>query len=164
MKANRKTIAKPIKLDFAPLADLAIILLLSFVALEAWRKPNVMPVILPSNSPHCGGAYCQLYETRLLTIYLLEDKVIVSNDLLDVENPRIVDYSVKNVRQLFADYKRELPADNDPIVVVKPTATCNYGDLVAVLNELKIAHITRYTMVYNLMETEKEAISNYKLL
>lgn len=118
----------------------------------------------------CFG-YRQEGENRSITIMLGENNKliyyigIISNP---IKKPKIVTYGKNGIRkELIArieSLKRYSSGTNklerDLIVIIKPTKKSNYGNLVDILDEIKITGITSYFIVPEFSPEESKLLTS----
>lgn len=148
-------------LDFSPMAALGLLLVNFFMVQAMWKKPQVMPVMVPNEPEGCWlGA--PLRDNKMLTLLCGPDKIFAYSSLTE---PRLdsVDYSAEGLRKLILLKKQQadqqfgfdeytdtrtgaLKKGSFLQVVIKPLPSAHYGNLVDVLDEMQICGLRYYSV------------------
>jgi biopolymer transport protein ExbD len=129
------------RIDMTPMVDLAALLLTFFILATTFIKPQVMQLILPeknldnSNQP-------KVNEKNVLSIVLEGDNKIYWYIGLTTAQVNQTDYTDKGLRKVLVDSK----SNEKMVVLVKPSDTSTYENLVDTLDELTINSISRYVL------------------
>lgn len=157
MRTHR--IHKPIRIDFTPLASIALLLTFFFVFLEVNRQDRAMPLNIP------GGIMCHHGE-----------RAHVDAQLFLLANNRIgfLQYTGKGVEAEFSEIgylESELDAQLISIslshtcggvVLVAPTAESTYKNLVDIFNGINRVGDIRFSLNTYLTNEEKNILSLYE--
>jgi biopolymer transport protein ExbD len=130
------------KVDMTPVVDLAFLLLTFFMLATTFIKPQVMQLILPEKNQE-NLNQPKVNEKNVLSIVLDGDNKIYWYVGLTNAVVNKTDYTDAGLRKVL----REQTKDNDKMVVlVKPTDTSTYENLVNTLDELTITSVSRYVL------------------
>ncbi len=173
MEINRKIKSKKlnVRVDLTAMVSVSFLLIIFFMLVGELSKPKTMDLSLPDNGDiRCGPIACYKGD-RSYTI-LLDDnnKMITYMGLLccPIENPKEVKYGKEGIRkELFYINKKvhEHSAsigkpNNGVIVFIKPSKKSNYGNLVNILDEMKIANIDSYTIIDSYTPEETKLLAS----
>ncbi|MEO8532369.1 MAG: biopolymer transporter ExbD [Flavobacterium sp.] len=161
------------KVDLTAMVSVSFLLIIFFMVTIELAKPNIMEQSF-SNGGGCGGEpICyKPDENRILTVLLDDnDKIVTYMGLLyaPIQNPKEVEYGKDGIRKelLYIDKKvHEYSASMGKpkigvSVIIKPSNKSNYGNLVSILDEMKIAGIKSYSIIdYFTPEESKLLASN----
>jgi biopolymer transport protein ExbD len=128
------------KVDLTPMVDLGFLLITFFIFTTAMNQPKVMNLFMPDDK----GDPMPIKESGALTLmpisnamlYYYEGKLGSSN-MMEIE--------LKEIRNLILN-KKVNTKEKDLFVVIKPTDFSTYGDLLKVLDEMKINDVKRYSI------------------
>lgn len=174
-KLPRKVRSKKLntRVDLTAMVSVSFLLIIFFMVTIELAKPNIMEQRF-SNGGGCGGEpICyRPNENRILTVLLDDnDKIVTYMGLLyaPVQNPKKLEYGKDGIRKelLYIDKKvHEYSASMGKpkigvTVIIKPSTKSNYGNLVSILDEMKITSISSYSVVdYFTPEESKLLASN----
>ena len=147
------------KVDLTAMVSVSFLLIIFFMVTIELAKPNIMEQDF-SNGGGCGPEpICyKADENRILTV-LLDDnnKIVTYMGLLyaPIQNPKEVQYGKNGIRKelLYIDkkvheYSASIGKPNAGItVIIKPSNKSNYGNLVSILDEMRITGINSYAVV-----------------
>lgn len=134
-------------------------------------KPKIMALGLPekyTDENWNGVISCGHVNYHRVTTVLLDDndKIITYSGLLEYpdHSPKNVDYGQKGIRKELLNIKSEVyqytgDKNRGPIVIIKPSKKSNYGNLVAILDEMAIAKIGTYTIVNDFTPEEAKLLA-----
>jgi biopolymer transport protein ExbD len=128
------------KVDLTPMVDLGFLLITFFIFTTAMNQPKVMNLFMPDDK----GEPMPIKESGALTfmpisnamLYYYEGKLGSSN---------MKETELKEIRNLILN-KKVKTREKDFFVVIKPTDRSTYGDLLKVLDEMKINDVKRYSI------------------
>lgn len=164
-KKQEKVRAKKMstKIDFTPMVDLGFLLITFFMLTTTLAKPTVMPVIIPErNEPK---DLQDVKASQVLTLLLgADDKVYyyqgIEHVRLDSTNyaadglRRVILDNKARVKGLFGEEERDDPKRpglrkqvSKLYVLIKPTRSARYKNLVDALDEMKITEVARYILL-----------------
>lgn len=154
-------------LDFSPMAALGFMLIAFFMVNANLQKPSLMTLFLPDNY-NCEGVDGFVCEPPPLTLLCAARKIYFYEGFTDARLDS-TDYSAKGLRSIIlqkmarADSTSGLEAYFDRpsgqekrasrlTVVIKLTRGARYGNLVDVIDEMRICRVRRY----NILDISKE--------
>ncbi len=144
-KAKNKNLRKEVDIDMNPMVDLAFLLLTFFMLTTTFSRPQAIELVMPAKPQNETETVEQpIKESRALSIYLGdEDKLYW---FLGVTDPEVhfTDYTKDGIRKILLENNAEIL---DVVVVIKPSASSNYQNLVDILDEMAITGIQRYAIV-----------------
>lgn len=158
---NRKVRSKKLnsKVDLTAMVSVSFLLIIFFMVVNELAKPKVMDLGLPDRNRGPGEPVIACYDgNRFYTVLLGDnDKLITYAGILDfpIEKPRKTNYSkngfhtdLKLFNKRILEYSATMGKPNrGAIVFIKPSSKSNYGNLVNILDEMKLANIDTYTIV-----------------
>ncbi|KRB53496.1 biopolymer transporter ExbD [Flavobacterium sp. Root186] len=161
-----------IKVDLTAMVSVSFLLIIFFMVTIELAKPKMMEYEYGYRGgcgpePECNKPD----ENRILTV-LLDDnnKMITYMGLLysPIQNPKEVQYGKEGIRKELISINKKVHEYSASMgrpeigvtVIIKPSKNSNYGNLVDILDEIKITGINSYAIVdyYTLEETKLLAI------
>jgi biopolymer transport protein ExbD len=163
------------KVDFTPMVDLGFLLITFFMLTTTLNKPNIMAVVLPEDKKDIIDQP-PVKESKVLTLLLgPRDKVFYYNGITD---PKLdsTDYSAEGLRKVILDkmdaVKSQFGMDeyedaktlekkqrSFTTVLIKPSETSRYKNVVDALDEMSITGVKFYVLM-DIATTEEEFIKN----
>jgi biopolymer transport protein ExbD len=129
-----------LRIDMTPMVDLGFLLITFFVFTSTMNEPKAMGLILPKEGPQMPTR-----ESGALTILPAGgNKVYYYEGFYD--ESKIKNTSLKGIRQVIIDKKNRTNAD-DLFIIIKPTKSATYKNVVDILDEMTISDIKRYALV-----------------
>ena len=157
--------------DLTAMVSVSFLLIIFFMVVGELSKPKIMALGLPekyTDENWNGVISCGHVNYHRVTTVLLDDndKIITYSGLLEYpdHSPKNVDYSQKGIRKELLNIKSEVyqytgDKNRGPIVIIKPSKKSNYGNLVAILDEMAIAKIGTYTIVNDFTPEEAKLLA-----
>ncbi|SEO29417.1 Biopolymer transport protein ExbD/TolR [Flavobacterium sp. CF108] len=146
------------RVDLTAMVSVSFLLIIFFMLVGELSKPKVMD--LGNEREGCGSIVeCNKPdENRIMTIILGDNnKLITYSGLLSapIETPKEVEYGKNGIREelirrnrMVLEYSANLGKYERGVqVVIKPSKKCNYGNLVDILDEMRITGINSYAIV-----------------
>ncbi|MFD1604982.1 ExbD/TolR family protein [Flavobacterium artemisiae] len=146
------------RVDLTAMVSVSFLLIIFFMVVGELSKPKLFE--FPSHERGCGPDLgCNKPdENRTMTILLDDDnKIITYSGLLffPIEAPKEVKYGKNGIREellrrdrMVLDYSSQLGRPGKGVeVIIKPSKKSNYGNLVDILDEIKITNIKTYAIV-----------------
>ncbi len=136
-----------IRIDMTPMVDVAFLLLIFFMVTTVFRTPQALEINLPPDEK----ATVEVAESKVLSIRVLpEDRAFWKRGTdpwarSDVAN-------LKNVFKTFAGNK-------ELIVLIKIDREAKFNNMVRIIDELDLAHLTRFSLGTLKPEEKKEVES-----
>ena len=126
------------RIDMTAMVDVAFLLLTFFILTTSLATPYAMEL----NTPPEGGI-TDINCKKMMTIYLTAEDQIHYVAGCDQDNIVPTDFSKKGIR---VDLIREKQTRNDLIISIKPSPECSYGNVVDILDEIKISGAPKYAL------------------
>jgi biopolymer transport protein ExbD len=161
------------RVDLTAMVSVSFLLIIFFMLVGELSKPKVMEYNLPNYDDdewHFTG--CILHDERRTLTLLLDDdnQIITYSGLLffPIEGPKKIQYGKSGIRKELLERNKKVleysaqrgKPGRGITVIIKPSKNSNYGNLVDILDEMKITGINSYSIVdyYTLDETNLLAI------
>ncbi len=146
-----------IRLDFTPLVDIALILVLAYMVILYHQKAKM--IVFNQTKFTCGPVNtCHIGGKNQVELYLYKDHVLyVKGNEKTVEVYRS-GYSLKEFREILKTDSYCVDF-NQRIVLIKPTSTSIYGNLITTLNCFNQLGFKRFGLNPNLIENEETMLS-----
>jgi biopolymer transport protein ExbD len=161
-----------ITVDLTAMVSVSFLLIIFFMVTIELAKPKMMEYDYGylggcGPEPDCNKPD----ENRILTVLLDDDdKIITYMGLLysPIQNPKKVQYGKNGIRKELIEIDKKVHAYSTEMgrpqigvtVIIKPSKKSNYGNLVDILDEMKITGINSYSIVdyYTAEETKLLAV------
>jgi biopolymer transport protein ExbD len=147
------------KVDLTAMVSVSFLLIIFFMVTIELAKPKVMEYGMSNCNDRYPDVECNKPdENRILTV-LLDDnnKMITYMGLLysPIQNPKKVEYGKNGIRKELLvidkkvhEYSAEMGKPQIGVtVIIKPSKNSNYGNLVDILDEIKITGIKSYSII-----------------
>jgi len=160
------------RVDLTAMVSVSFLLIIFFMLVGELSKPKGFALNLPDLDRGCGEPTVGCYKTdRFYTVLLGEnDKIITYSGILNYSVEKITEtnYSKNGFRkELTAINKKILEysaaigkPNRGAIVFIKPSSKSNYGNLVDVLEEMRLANIQSYTIENDFLPEESELLAS----
>ncbi|MEN2488817.1 biopolymer transporter ExbD [Flavobacterium sp. B11] len=161
------------RVDLTAMVSISFLLIIFFMVVGELSKPKAMDLSLPAKDPVCDdGRPIACYRgERFYTVLLGDnDKLITYAGFLEspTEKPKETNYSkngfhndLQLINKKILEYSASLGKPNrGAIVFIKPSSKSNYGNLVAVLEEMRLANIETYTIVNEFTPEESKLLAS----
>jgi len=147
------------RVDLTAMVSVSFLLIIFFMVTIELAKPKVLEYEIPGCDDYGREAGCyRPDENRILTVLLdADNKMVTYMGLLyaPIQSPKKIQYGKNGIRKelLYIDKKvHEYSASmgkpqNGVTVIIKPSKNSNYGNLVEILDEMKITGIKSYSIV-----------------
>lgn len=134
------------RVDLTPMVDLGFLLITFFIFTTTMSQPTAMKLFLPKDADNPEDQN-KAKESGVITILLGKDNnVFYYEGQLDATASNFKSSSFKEIRTVLLDKKRRTP-EKDLVVVLKPSSTCTYKNVVDILDEMTINVLKRYALV-----------------
>lgn len=135
------------KVDLTPMVDLGFLLITFFIVTTSMTTKQVMPLAMPTN-----GKESKASAEKTLHIILKANNKIAYYKGLDSTHTSICSFDgTNNIRNVLLNKRKEVGLKfgdaKQLLVLIKPTSTSVYKNLVDVLDEIKINAISKYMIV-----------------
>jgi biopolymer transport protein ExbD len=130
-----------VRIDMTPMVDLGFLLITFFIFTSTMSQPTSMNLIIPKEA----GEPMPVKESGVLTILPGENRQIYHYEGF-YKQGNVRDCSLKEIRNIIVNKKRKTP-EKDFFVIIKPSKSAHYGDIVDILDEMTISDVKRYALV-----------------
>jgi len=120
----------------ASMADIAFLLLIFFLVTTVFSEERGLSLVLPERLTE----EVEINPKNIITFY------VVGNGVVELRRGDSPDKQTINYQQVEAVARQELAANDKLIVSVKTAPEANYIDMVNVLDEVKLAGVTRISL------------------
>ena len=157
------------RVDLTAMVSVSFLLIVFFMVTTELAKPTMMDL----GSPSHGCCDCPIYhegKNRSLTIILGENnKLLYYVGLLSdpIEKPQKAIYGKNGIRKellirnkLMLDLSAKYGRTQGISVIIKPSRKSNYGNLVRILDEMKITGINSYAIVNDFTSEESRLLAS----
>lgn len=155
-----------LRMDMTPMVDLGFLLITFFIFTSTLSEPNSMHLFMPKDD----GAPTLIPQSGAFNIIVSKDGMLFYYEgLRDADNKNVKKASLKEIRKeiirkkqdVIARYKPDKACETkavaigadvddcrqkDLVILIKPTTDADYKTIVAVLDEMAINKIARYTL------------------
>ncbi len=132
-----------IRIDMTPMVDVAFLLLIFFMVTTVFRTPQALEINLP---PH--DVKIEVAESKVLMVRVLSDRRVYYKRGTDPWARTDVD----DIKKVFDPYK----SSNELIVVIKVDREAEFRSMVDIIDELDLAHLSRFSLAELTPEEKKE--------
>jgi biopolymer transport protein ExbD len=146
-----------IRLDFTPLVDIALILVLAYMVILYHQKAKMIDVNLPELNRSCGE-YCFHNRNNEIELYLYQDHIVYVKGIGENTTVYKSDYSLKEFRKMLKIDKFCTDTDRR-VVMIKPTSQSIYGNLVTTINRFNQLGFKRFGLRPYLIKDEEQMLS-----
>ena len=156
------------RVDLTPMVDLGFLLITFFIFTTTMSQPTAMKLLLPDDKVKPEDQN-KAKESGALTILMGADNHIYYYEgqlKIDASNFLSASYNGENsIRDIILKkkaYVRSIAQDpNDPehdlVVVIKPGQTCNYKNVIDILDEMSINVVKKFALV-DVFDIEQQLI------
>ena len=138
------------KVDLTPMVDLGFLLITFFVFTTTMSENMAMKLVMPKDD-HVGTPIAESGAVTIIptdkTIWYYEGNMPANKN----EMTAIAYADVNNLRSRLIGLKNRLIVangnDNKLMVMIKPTASASFSDMVNMLDEMKICDMKRYALL-----------------
>jgi len=148
-----------LRVDLTPMVDLGFLLISFFIFTTSVSQPTVMKLAMPDDRDSMHPL--EAGENKTLNIVLganHQPYVYNGSHLNDIKN---IGNSITSIREAIIKKKNEMRNyygnDSGMTVLIKPTETSTYADVVNTLDEMVICHVKTY-MLMDVNTSELKAI------
>ena len=133
------------KIDMTPMVDLGFLLITFFMLTTTLAKPVTMQLNMPDKTDTKETSPVKLSET--LTVCPDENKVYYYQGIPTEAGTvmQVTNYSETGIRKVIADLKAKV--GNNFTLVIKPTKTAKYRNMIDMLDECAITNNKRYALL-----------------
>jgi biopolymer transport protein ExbD len=130
------------RIDMTPMVDLAFLLLTFFLLATTFIKPQVMQLVLPEKNQDTSNQP-KVNEKNVMSIVLDANNKIYWYVGLTTAQVHETTYKSDGLRKILVD---QVKPNDKMVVLVKPSDTSTYENLVDTLDELTINEVSRYVL------------------
>jgi len=136
----------PPRIDLTPMVDLAFLLLTFFIFNTTLTQPTAMNILLPADSkdstniPISGAVSLVAGESGIL---LYVGNNMTEGKKIEYNNPEVLRANLLIIQQNLLHTEGN---DDKLFVMIKPTSNAAFGNVVSLLDEMKICSMKRYTL------------------
>jgi biopolymer transport protein ExbD len=130
-----------IRIDMTPMVDLGFLLITFFIFTSTMTDPKAMLLNMPDDK----GAPTPTKKSGALTLIAKENGMVYYYEG-DLPAGDLNSTTVKGIRKIIVDKKLRTPTD-DLFIIIKPSRTSTYRNVVDLLDEMTISVIKRYALV-----------------
>ena len=135
-----------VRIDMTPMVDVAFLLLIFFMVTTVFRTPQALEINLPPDRE----AKVDVAQSKTLQIRILGDDRAYWKDGASVAPWARTDVgALANVFKVYS-------GDKDKVVIVKIDREAKFNNMVKVIDDLDIAHLTRFSLGTLTPEEKKE--------
>ena len=150
-----------IRVDVAPMVDLALLLVIFFMVTLSLNRPKVLLLTMPAIWTDEG--IIEHCDANITTTLILEagNRVFCYHGV-EIQSISVTNYSPGGLRKILAGRIADANRlDRDVIFIIKPTDGASYENLVDVLDEMKIAGAKIYA-IQPVYSYDQEIVGNYR--
>ncbi|MEZ0130439.1 ExbD/TolR family protein [Flavobacterium sp. LBUM151] len=176
MEINKKVRSRKLstRVDLTAMVSVSFLLIIFFMVTIELAKPKVMELTYPSCSEERPIYGCYMPDMNSFITILLDDnnKIVTYSGLIyaPIQPPKELHYGKNGIRKELLqrnkkvlEYSAQLgKPERGLTVIIKPSKKSNYGNLVDILDEIKITGITSYSIIdyYTPEESKLLAVNN----
>jgi biopolymer transport protein ExbD len=155
-KKGRKKMST--RIDLTPMVDLGFLLVTFFMLTTTFSKPQTMEINLPvkPKEPVPEEQENALKASKAFNIIIDGDNKLYWYRGLPheaIEPLTETSYSADGIRKVLLEKNSQIA---DMVVLIKPTNTANYKNVVDILDEMNICNIKRYALVDITIDDQEE--------
>jgi biopolymer transport protein ExbD len=140
---GRKRDEREVNVDMNPMVDLAFLLLTFFMLATTFSRPQAMELLVPAKAKdETIEKEMPVKESKTLSLVLLEKKIIWYNGITDPETQEI-SYGTEELKVLVDQQQASI---DGLVVFIKPDSSNDFGELVEVLDIMKLSNVQRYAL------------------
>ncbi|QSW88978.1 biopolymer transporter ExbD [Flavobacterium endoglycinae] len=159
------------RVDLTAMVSVSFLLIIFFMVVGELSKPKTLALSLPDRDRGCGEPTAGCYiGNRFYTVLLGEnDKIITYTGILNypIKKTNETNYSENGFRnelnivnKKILEYSAAIGKPNQgAIVFIKPSNKSNYGNLVNILEEMRLANIESYAIVDEFTPEESKLLA-----
>ena len=160
------------RVDLTAMVSVSFLLIIFFMVTIELAKPKVMEYGMPDCRDYDESYACgHIDENRILTILLdNNNKIVIYSGLFyyPIEKPTEIEYGKNGIRKelirknkIVHEYSANIGKPNNGlIVIIKPSKNSNYGNLVDILDEMKITGIKSYSILDEFTPEETKLLAS----
>ncbi|MEP6684210.1 MAG: biopolymer transporter ExbD [Parafilimonas sp.] len=138
-----------LRVDLTPMVDLGFLLISFFVFTTTLSQSTAMKLAMPDDRKGIDSSV--IPEKKTLNLILGIDNTTYVYNGLELNNIKDVGGNATSVRDAIIEKKKELinkyGSDSGMVVLIKPTATSTYENVVNALDEMLICNVKTYVLM-----------------
>lgn len=144
---NRKGKKAAPRVDLTPMVDLGFLLITFFIVSTSMTKPVAMPINVPTNGNDAKAA-----NSKTLNIIISGENKVYYYNGIDSLNYGVCSFSNDHSLRDIIIKKQEAVAKQfgnrkETLILIKPTSTSIYKNVVDALDEMLINDVKRYVVI-----------------
>lgn len=161
------------RVDLTAMVSVSFLLIIFFMVVGELSKAKIMDLRLPDKYRGCGGEpSIKCYRGERFYTVLLGDnnKLITYAGILEnpIEKPKETNYSkngfrtdLRIINKKILEYSTAIGKPNRGVIVfIKPSKKSSYGNLVDILEEMRLANIETYAIVDDFSQEESKLLAS----
>ena len=134
------------KVDMTPMVDLGFLLITFFMLTTTFSKPHRMDIQMPAKDKNDPAKATDTKASKTVTLFLESKDLIYWYPGLLKEKPVLskTDFSAGGLRKLLLE--KQTAIGKELVVIVKPTESSRFKNMVDIVDELRIAGIAFYSI------------------
>ncbi len=160
------------RVDLTAMVSVSFLLIIFFMLVGELSKPKAISLGLPDRNRGCGEPIAGCYDgNRFYTVLLGDnDRLITYAGFLDspMVKPKETNYSkngfhtdLEFINKRILEYSASMGKPNRGVIVfIKPSNKSNYGNLVNILEEMRLANIDTYAIVDEFTPEEPKLLAS----
>jgi biopolymer transport protein ExbD len=150
-KSKSKSFHRPkrrvgVRIDMTPMVDVAFLLLIFFMVTTVFRTPQALEINLPPDKE----AKVNVAQSKVLTVRVLPDRVYWKHG-----SDPWARTQVDKIATVFSQWHK----DENTIVLIEIDRDAKFNNMVKIIDELDLAHMTRFSLNTLKPEEKKEVES-----
>ncbi|TDP02872.1 ExbD/TolR family protein [Flavobacterium sp. 245] len=160
------------RVDLTAMVSVSFLLIIFFMVVGELSKPKVMEFGRPDCIDEDYHRVCNMPDERRIMTLLLDDKnrIITYTGLLfvPIDGPKEIEYGKSGIRKELLERNKKVLEYSAALgkpgrgltAVIKPSKKSNYGNLVDILDEMKIIGINSYAIVNDFTPEETKLLAS----
>lgn len=147
------------RIDLTPMVDLGFLLITFFVFTTTISDARVMQLAVPNDRT---PAFTNIPQSKTISLILAANNTVFYYNGDSVNNMHITNYSANGLRQVIEN-KKDVVGKNfgnslETIVLIKPTDSSSYENVVNTLDEMLITQVKTYILI-DASQTESQFVA-----
>lgn len=132
-----------VRIDMTPMVDVAFLLLIFFMVTTVFRTPQALEINLPPDKE----AKVNVAQSKVLTVRVLPDRAYWKHG-----SDPWARTDVASISKVFKTWA----SDKDAIVLIEIDREAKFNNMVKIIDDLDLAHMTRFSLNTLKPEEKKE--------
>lgn len=138
-----------VRIDMTPMVDVAFLLLIFFMVTTVFRTPQALEINLPPKK----DTKVDIAQSKILEVRVLPEDKVYWKDLGNT-----APFSRTDVGQLASVFKPYVN-NKDKVIIVKIDREAKFNNMVTIIDQLDLAHLTRFSLL-PLPPNEKQEVAS----